>query len=93
MDENRFNWHEWGTRLRINGGELHEYAEAVFASTDEYLAGLTDSDLEQKLETKTAVGERTVFDMLNGAVLFNIAWHTGEIAALKGQKGLKGYPF
>lgn len=91
MDENRFNWHDWGTRVRLNLSEFHEYAEKVLASVDDYLENLSDEVLDKNVQTP--VGERSIFDMLNGAVLSNLNWHTGEISSLKGQKGQKGYEF
>ncbi len=91
MGENMFKWHDWGTQLKVDLPKLREYAEAVFGSVSDYLGGLSDSDLDQAMQTPA--GERTVFQMLNGAVLNNITMHTGEIASLKGQHGLKGYPF
>ena len=91
MDDERFDWHGWGKRLRIDLDESRRYLDAVMKSVDSYLAGLSDSDLERVITTP--LGERSVFDMLNGAVLFNLNCHTGEIAALKGQQGMKGYAF
>ncbi len=89
--DDRFNWYEWGTGLKVDLPQWREYTGAVLGSVDDYLADLADDDLERGLES--AVGQRTVFDMINGPVLFNLNWHAGEISALKGQQGMKGYPF
>ena len=35
----------------------------------------------------------TVFDALTNALVGNNLAHTGEISALKGVQGAKGYPF
>ena len=70
---------------------FHEYALAVFAATDDYLASLTDEDLLVEKEFGGA-GPQTVAWALN-TILLNTYSHTGEIACLKGLRGMKGYPF
>ncbi len=68
---------------------LLDYMAAVWAATDDYLAGLTPDELDRKV--KFAGGERTVAEMLllsNSQTLS----HMGEIAALKGIQGVKGLP-
>jgi DinB superfamily len=84
--------HEWGQRVQIDLTVLRAYAQAVYASTDEYLASLTDADLQTTLQTQN-FGTPTVGWFLGGIVLANLNWHTGEIACLKGVQGKKGYPF
>ena len=66
------------------------YAEAVRNATNEYLARLTDDELDRRVSffgTDSSVG----------AVLVRFAAHTaghaGEIAAVKGMQGLQGLPF
>lgn len=70
--------------------EFAAYQEAVFAAVDEMLAGLQDSDLAREVESR--FGKFTVGWWLN-TMLLNTYSHTGEIAAIKGLQGLKGYPF
>ena len=89
--EDTFNWHEWGTSLTLDLGTFMGYADEVFKSVYAYMDTLTDNDLDTVHQT--FIGERTTFDMLNGAVLNNLTMHAGEISALKGQHNLKGYPF
>ena len=66
---------------------LLDYAAAVWAATDAYLATLTPEELDR--EVKFANGERTVADMLLLSASQSLS-HTGEIAALKGVQGAKG---
>ncbi|MEM7535288.1 MAG: DinB family protein [Chloroflexota bacterium] len=85
------DWGDWKHTVLINGPELHEYAKAVFAAADSYLATLSDSDLENELDMGSA-GKQTLQWVLTIMIL-NTYSHTGEIAAIKGLQGLKGYPF
>jgi hypothetical protein len=71
---------------------LKPYQEAVYASTQAYLDSLSDADLDRELE---GPGGRpmTVADALTNALVGNVLAHTGEISALKGVQGAKGYAF
>lgn len=66
------------------------YHQALHELTDEYVANLTDEELERKVPF--AGGERTIAEMLTGLILHTMG-HAGEIAALKGLQGVKGLPF
>jgi hypothetical protein len=71
---------------------FREYAKAVYAATDAYVAGLGPADLERKVDTGF-VGEQTVGFVVGNILVWHVAEHNGEIAALKGAQGLKGLPF
>ncbi len=73
----------------MNVSEFATYYSAVFAAVDDYIAGLDDSDLEREVESP--FGKMTIGWWLN-TMLLNTYSHTGEIAAIKGLQGLKGYP-
>lgn len=90
-DEGLPDWHEWAGNVEVDLDQLREYASAVHAKTDAFLATLTDEDLAKPLH-HPAAGETTVGYMLNIAVLGNTQWHCGEISCLKGIQGGKGYP-
>ncbi|HXJ79506.1 MAG TPA: DinB family protein [Candidatus Methylomirabilis sp.] len=83
---------EWARAVRMKLPAFREYAKAVYAATDAYLAGLSDADLERKVQTGF-VGEQTVAFVIGNVLAWHAAQHTGEIAALKGVQGLKGLPF
>ena len=83
---------EWGRTVRMNLPAFREYAKAVYAATDAYIAGLSDADLDRKVQTGF-VGEQTVAFVVSNILGWHMAEHTGEIAALKGVQGLKGLPF
>ena len=63
------------------------HAEAA----DGWLASLAPEDLERTLQTY--VGEMNLAQMLATFVLWHINSHCGEIAALKGCQGARGYSF
>ena len=71
---------------------LQPYKEAVFASTQAYLDSLTDADLDREVEGGGG-GPMTVVDAITNALVGNNLAHTGEISALKGVQGAKGYAF
>lgn len=73
---------------------LREYGAAVFASTDAFLASLTEADLDRELDmTAAGMGVLPMGRFLLTMLLGNTYAHTGEISAQKGLVGLKGYPF
>jgi hypothetical protein len=77
--------------IRVDLPALHEYGKAVAEATHGWLAHITPEDLVRKLETP--IGELTLGQMLETFVVWHINAHCGEIAALKGCQGAKGYPF
>jgi hypothetical protein len=70
---------------------VQAYAAAVHAATDTYLASLTDEDLRRDMPWPFG-GTGTVADYL-ALVVVHTALHAGEISALKGVQGAKGFPF
>jgi hypothetical protein len=84
----------WARRVRVDLTALKSYAEAVYAATDTYLESLADSDLDRELDlTAVGFGKQKLGWMLNLLVLNHIGTETGEISAVKGVQGAKGYPF
>jgi hypothetical protein len=77
--------------IRTGLPALHEYAHAVTEAIQGWLATLTPEDLERKMETP--IGELTLGQMLETFVIWHINAHCGEISALKGCQGVRGYPF
>ena len=77
--------------MRVDLTSLHAYAEAVAGAVQGWLASLTPEELERKLQTP--VGELSVAQVLETFIVWHINAHCGEIAALKGCQGVKGYPF
>lgn len=77
--------------LRVDLPTVHEYAQAVNAAVQGWLGSLIPADLEREMETP--VGELSLGQLLETFIIWHINAHCGEIAALKGCQGAKGYPF
>ena len=69
---------------------VREYAEAVRDATHEYLARLTEDELDRRVDFFGR--ESSVADVL-ARFVSHTACHAGEIAAVKGMQGLQGLPF
>lgn len=85
---------DWLKNVRVDVEALMDYTKAVFAASEAYVASLS---LEQLEETKdmTSMGSSvmTVASVLDNMVIGHCHDITGEISALKGVQGLKGYPW
>ena len=74
--------------------KFRQYAKAVYAASDEYLASLSDGDLKREVSLATLGMDQSTleFILING-VLGNALTHGGEISCLKGLQGKRGYLF
>ena len=77
--------------IRVDLLALHEYAQAVAGAAQGWLASLTPEDLERRMDTP--IGELKLGQMLETFVIWHVNAHCGEISALKGCQGARGYPF
>ncbi len=77
--------------LRVDLPALHDYARATAQALKDWVASLTLEDLERTIPTP--IGELNLGQFLELGVIWNINAHCGEISALKGCQGLKGYPW
>ncbi len=85
---------DWAKSVKIDLEQLHEYAQKVYQQTDNYLASLTDADLDAEYDmTAMGMGKQTIAFVIENFIILHIANLTGEISAAKGFQGLKGYPF
>ena len=83
---------EWAqSELSYDLAALREYAQAVYAATDDYLANLGDEELDREIET--FAGTLPIGRYLGTTGLWHTISHQGEISALKGVRGLQGLPF
>lgn len=82
----------WVKNVKIDLEKFKEYAKKVYQATDDYLATLTEVDLEGEIDMGEW-GKHKLSDVLSNFVILHIANLTGEISAAKGFQGLKGYPF
>jgi len=84
-------WLEWMRAIRIDLPAMHEYAKAVAADLDAWLAAQSPADLDRVVHTP--IGDYSVAVALDLFVIWHINAHCGEISALKGCLGARGYPF
>lgn len=78
--------------VRVDLSALRDYARAVYAETDAFLASLDDDALGQSLDLSgVGLGQQTVASALTLLVPNHIGTETGEIACLKGLQGARGY--
>lgn len=85
---------EWARRVRVDLPAAREYAKAVYAATDHYLASLEPAALDRVLDlSKLGFGPKTVAWALSALVIAHLNNMIGESAALKGIQGAKGYPW
>lgn len=67
---------------------------AVAAATDDYIASLSEDDLERILDlTSNGLGRQTVAWAIQALLIAHLNNMAGEISVLKGLQGAKGYPF
>jgi hypothetical protein len=84
---------EWAAALTLDLARAREYAQAVYAATDEYLAGLRAEDLDGMADLSAeGWGAWPLHLVLTRFVAAHIDNMTGEISCLKGLQGVKGYP-
>jgi hypothetical protein len=87
------DWSGWSRRVRVDLAAMRQYAQAVYAATDGYLASLTDNTLNNSIDLfALGLGKSTVGYILINGILGNAFSHCGEISCLKGLQGVHGYP-
>jgi hypothetical protein len=77
--------------VRIDLTAMHDYARAVAEAALGWLASMSPEGLEQQI--KSPIGELNLGQMLETFVVWHVSAHCGEISALKGCQGARGYPF
>jgi hypothetical protein len=83
---------EWANRVKVDVGQLKDYAQAVYASTDDYMSTATPEELDREMEVP-GFGKNSVAFFLNVASVVHPSNHIGEVSAMKGIQGMQGYPF
>jgi len=85
---------DWARRVVVDLPAAREYAQAVYKASDDCLASLSDADLDRQLDlTDLDFGMRSVGWVLSSLAISHLNNMTGEISALKGVQGAKGYPW
>ena len=85
---------DWARAIQPDLPALRLYGQTVVADADSYLAQLGEADLDRMLDLSSAgLGTRSVSWAINALVAAHLNNMAGEISALKGVQGHKGYPF
>lgn len=85
---------KWLKEVKVDIDQMNAYAQAVYATTEKYVAGLSEEDLEKKIDMNMfGMGERTVVSVISGMIILHAFSIMGEVSVLKGIQGLRGYPF
>lgn len=86
-------WADWARRVKVDLLAARAYGQAVYAATDSFLNGCSDDDLAKELDlSMVGWGTKPLSYLLN-QIATDGAAHCGEISAVKGLQGLRGYPF
>ncbi|MHB8571508.1 MAG: DinB family protein [Candidatus Dormibacteria bacterium] len=83
----------WFKTAKITISQLRTYAQAVFAQTESKLANLDDVTLQKPVQVPFSDTPLTAYQVINRVLIGHVNNFTGEISAIKGTFGLKGYPF
>ncbi len=87
------DWSAWAARVRIDLPAVRRYGAAVASATDGYVASLTPEDLDATVDLSAfGFGQKTRGWVLGAGVLGHVLSHWGEICALNGIQGGKGFP-
>lgn len=78
---------DWTVSLDL--GTFRQYAKAVYQATDEYLATVSDDELDTIVDSGFAP-PMPVRSFVANILAWHVATHQGEISALKGVQGLNG---
>ncbi len=85
---------DWARSVQPDLPALRHYGQTVIADAEAYLEQLAEADLDRELDLAAAgLGKRRVSWILNALVAAHLNNMAGEISALKGVQGAKGYPF
>lgn len=81
---------DWAGALDL--GLFRQYAAAVYQSTEEYLATVSDADLARIVDPGF-LPPMPVRSFVANVLAWHVASHQGEISALKGVQGVNGLVF
>ncbi len=82
----------WSRRVQMDLPKLKEYAQAVYAASDEYIATLTPEDLNRSVDLSAmGMSPVTLAWVLSRYITGHADNICGEASALKGLQGAKGY--
>lgn len=85
---------EWARTVTIDLAALRDYAAAVADASEAYISGMNDEDLSALVDlSRLDLGMQPIGWVLQANVVGHLNNMAGEISALKGLQGGRGYPF
>ena len=85
---------EWFHGSKVDVEALRAYSAAVFAATEDFISGADEATLGRNINMSFAgLGDKHLSDVFTLLVVQHCDNFSGEISAIKGAFGLKGYPF
>jgi hypothetical protein len=86
-------WQAWARSVRIDMPRLRAYGAAVADETEAWLETLTEGDLDSPIDLSSlGFAERTLGWALANGIIGHLQSHWGEMCALQGLRGDKGFP-
>ena len=82
----------WANRVKVDMGQAREYAQAVYKNTLDYVDSLAPSELEREIDVP-GFGKNPLSYYVSIATIVHPSNHIGEVSAMKGILGARGYPF
>jgi hypothetical protein len=92
MDRSAESLLAWANSVKVDMPAAQEYGKAVLANTLDWVGTLSESDLDREVEAP-GFPKMTVGSWITLTAIVHPSNHCGEISALKGVQGAKGYPF
>ena len=77
--------------VQVELSDLHTRAGELRKAYRDWLSSLTPTDLD--VELQTSIGPLNQGQMVEVYIIWHINAHCGEISAIKGCQGAKGYPW
>lgn len=88
------NYGDWAKRVKADLPQVKEYMQAVFKSTEDYVAALTPDELDREIDlSSVGMGKMSLGGFISTIAIVHTSNHVGEISAMKGIQGAKGYAF
>ncbi|MDQ6877492.1 MAG: hypothetical protein M3082_07295, partial [Candidatus Dormibacteraeota bacterium] len=85
---------EWYRTVKVDLVPCRQYAQAVWASAAEFINGADETVLAKDVDMNfVGAGNMSVAVVFSVFVTGHLNNLCGEISAIKGANGLKGYPF
>ncbi|MFN0095336.1 MAG: DinB family protein [Dehalococcoidia bacterium] len=82
---------DWTTPIALRLDAFKEYRSAVIAAAQHFLTSAPDALLAKEVDTP--LGRMPVMTLVAGVGMLHLGEHIGDIATLKGVRGIQGLPF